>query len=154
MTKTIILGLSNKVNTDRISIRVRFWLANSIGLIYFVLGTIKYYNSGSSFESWGWIILGVFFIIFGIIMFSNTPLTPKFKIDDNKLEFKNKIISKPVTLFWRKIQSIKFAPYEITFQLESTDKIISYSSSPTSSIEIKTSIREVAESKNIPIVGG
>ena len=149
MDKTILLGA-----TSVISNRASKWLWSIIGTLYIGLGTSKIYNQGASFESVGWLIIGASFLIYGLIIFSATLLTPQIRITDSEIQIKKKILDKATLVPWTHILSIEFGPYLISLQLNDRVETISYSSHAEASIEIKSIIREVAESKDIPVTGG
>ncbi len=149
MNKTILLGATNSISNN-----AGKWLLSIIGALYLGLGSIKIYEQGVSFESVGWLVIGACFLIYGLIIYSATSLTPKVKISDTQIEIKNKIFGKATRILWTDIQKITFAPYTITFRLKDKDERVTYSSSAETSIEIKSSIREVAENKNIQVEGG
>lgn len=55
---------------------------------------------------------------------------------------------------WDHIKSINFGPHKIVFSMTGSDYIFSYRSTSDTSKEIKTAIREMAESKGIEVLGG
>ena len=57
-------------------------------------------------------------------------------------------------IVWTSVQSIEFGQFKIVFKLKDRDEVLNYSSSADASIEIKSLIREVAENKNIRVIGG
>ena len=151
MNKTIILGRKSSISK---SIRANKWGFGVGGTVYILLGIFKSLTSNETIISLGYIIMGVVIVIYGIIVFSLTPLTPKVKISNDKLEFKNKILSRATLLLWTNITSIEYGSYEITFHLIDRDEKVYYASNPDTSKEIKSIIREVAVKKNIPVTGG
>ena len=91
----------------------------------------------------------------GLTAFSqNSKFALRVKIDNNSIELKNNFF-KPVTqLNWTDLQSIEFGLYEISFQLTGTTKVFSYDSNANVSRDIKKTIREFAERKNVMVIGG
>ena len=91
----------------------------------------------------------------GLTAFSqNSKFALRVKIDNNGIELKNNFF-KPVTqLNWTDLQSIEFGLYEISFQLTGTTKVFSYDSNANVSRDIKKTIREFAERKNVMVIGG
>jgi hypothetical protein len=124
-----------------------------IGIMYLVLGSVRTYERDSSFDSLGWLFLGACFLLYSLLVFSTTPLTPKMRINDIQIELKNKIFGKTAVVMWLDVQSIEFGPF-IIFKLKDKDEVLNYSANADASIEIKSTIREIAESKNIQVSGG
>jgi len=149
MGKTVILGSKNVISNN-----VSKWLSLIIGILYLVLGAVKTYEQGSSFDSLGWLFLGACFILYGLLVFTATPLTPKMRISDIQVELKNKIFGKRTKVMWADVQSIEFGQFMIIFKLKDRDKELNYRSNKDASIEIKSLIREIAENKNIQVSGG
>ena len=149
MNKTILLGSTNAISNNASK-----WIFSIIGIIYIGLGITDTYEQGSSFSSIGRIIIGISFLLYSLIIFSATPLTPKIKVNNNEVELKNKIFSKTLRIMWMNIKSIEFDSYSIGFRLNDGVEKFNYKSNAESSIEIKSLIRKVAESKNIPVIGG
>jgi hypothetical protein len=149
MDKTVILGSKNVISN-----KASKWISMIIGIMYLVLGSVKTYEQGSSFDSLGWLFLGACFLLYTLLVFSATPLTPKMRISDIKIELKNKIFGKTTIVMWTDVQSIEFGQFMITFKLKDRDQVLNYDSNPDASIAIKSLIREIAESKNIQVSGG
>jgi hypothetical protein len=149
MKKTILLGSKGTISNN-----VSKWIFGILGLLYIVLGSKKIYEQGVSFDSIGHLIIAFVFLLYSIIVFSVTPLTPKMRICDNEIEIKRKIFSSPIKILWTNIQSIEFNQYMIVFHLTDRVEEFNYSSNAETSIEIKSSIREVSEKKNIQVTGG
>ena len=149
MDKVVILGSKNVISN-----KASKWISMIIGIMYLVLGSVKTYEQGSSFDSTGWLFLGACFLLYSLLVFTATPLTPKMRITDIQVELKNKIFGKRTKVMWTDVQSIEFGQFMIIFKLKDRDEVFNYSSNTDASIEIKSSIRELADSKNIPVTGG
>lgn len=149
MKKTILIGATNSISN-----KASKWLTSIIGIFYLGLGGMKIIEQGLSYEAIGWLVIGVCFIAYSLIIYSSTPFTPKIQVSDIEITVKNKIFGKAIQILWQDIQSIRFNPYMIVFHLHSKDEVVTYSSNPETSIEIKSAIRKIADSKNIEIVGG
>ncbi|MEQ8551438.1 MAG: hypothetical protein RIC06_16250 [Cyclobacteriaceae bacterium] len=110
----------------------------------------------------GWLILGFIIIptsiaicIYSILMFSKrSRYAPRVSISDNLILIKEKLMSHAVEIPWDHIKSIDFAAYKIVFKLPDSDYVFSYRSTSDTSKEIKSAIREMAESKGIEVIGG
>ena len=149
MDKIVILGSKNVISNNASK-----WISIIIGILYLVLGSVKTYEHGSSFESLGTLALGACFLLYGLLVFAATPLTPKMRISDIQVELKNKIFAKTIIVIWTDVQSIEYDQFMIIFKLKDRVEVLNYSSNADASIEIKSLIREIAESKNIPVSGG
>ena len=149
MNKTILLGAKSTLSNNASK-----WLLSFIGIFYLGFGSMKIYQQGSSFESFAWLIAGVIFLFNGLIIYSSTPWTPKIRVNNSEIDVKNKFFGKSKIILWANIQSSEFEPYTIVFHFMDSDEIISYKSNAEASIEIKSVLREVAESKNIQVKGG
>jgi len=149
MSKTILLG-----NPNNISINASKWISAIIGIMYLGMGLIKLWQEGFSFYAAGYIVLGTAFGVYAFVVFSTTLFTPRVDLDDNGLKLRNKVFGKTTRLSWQDIVSIDFDTYEINFNLKSGVHSFSYTSNTAISIEIKQSIREMAEPKGIIVSAG
>jgi hypothetical protein len=149
MKKTILLGEKGVVST-----KTSASLFGILGLIWFILGSIEIYEQVTSIGSSGYLIIGFVFILYSIITFTVNPFAPKVTISDSEIKIKRTVFSGAIRILWISILSIEFDQYMITFHL--TDKVeeFSYGTNAETSIEIKSNIREVAENKNIRVIGG
>ena len=110
----------------------------------------------------GWLILGFIIIptsigicIYSILMFSKrSRYAPRVSISDNLVLIKEKLMKHAVEIPWDHIKSIDFEAYKIVFKLPDSDYIFSYRSTSDTSKEIKSAVREMAESKGIEVLGG
>ena len=149
MKKTILLGEKGMVST-----KVSAWLLGILGLIYLVLGSMEIYEQGASIGSSGYLLLGFIFILYSIIVFTINPFAPKVTISDIEVTIKRKVFIAPINILWTSIHSIEFDQYMIALHLTDRVEEFSYSTNAEISIEIKSAIREVAENKNIQVIGG
>ena len=157
MSKTILIGMNNKF-----SVKANRWLFSLTVLLLLTNGALYLiYNYNNRLEPIG-LILGILILfggfyygMIGLTAFSqNSKFALRVKIDNNNIELKNNFL-KPVTrLNWTDLQSIEFGLYEISFQLTGTTKVFSYDSNADVSRDIKNTIREFAERKNVKIIGG
>ena len=67
---------------------------------------------------------------------------------------KEKLMKHAKEIPWDHIKSINFGPYKIVFSMTGSDYIFSYRSTSDTSKEIKSAVREMAESKGIEVLGG
>ena len=154
MEKTILIGLSNKA-----SINTTKWLTIISGLFFLIYGVL--YIDLNSINSFGTILgiililLSILNIVFGLTAFSiNSKYAMRLKVNDSLLEFKSAYLKPVVRLKWDDIKQIKFDAYKIDFQLNKRKEVFRYRSNSEVSIEIKKTLREIAEQKNITVTGG
>lgn len=149
MKKTILLG-----EKGMISANVSKWLFGILGLLWLILGIIEIYEEGSSIGSIGYLAIAFVFIVYSILVFTINPLAPKVIITDHEIKIKRKVIGGHINILWNDIKSIEFDQYTIAFHLTEGVKEFTYRTNADISIEIKSSIREIAETKNISVTGG
>lgn len=154
MKKTILLtqnGLSEKVSKW---LFVIVGISNSINGIGYLIDT--------PLANWG-LRLGVFLLasgiliaILGLIVFNPTNvLAPKFVIDENGIQIRGTLHVKTKTINWNDIKEITYKSFELDFLLnDNSSKLIILRTNGETSVEIKKSIREIADKKSINIIGG
>lgn len=126
-----------------------------IGTIYFLIGSNKMYTSGPSVEAIGWMVTGFFIVVYRIVNFTTTFLTPRVTLDESKITLKNKFFGSRKLVGWSNINSIDFGQYVINFQLKAGGReTFSYRAHPDVSVEIKEAIREIANAKSIDVADG
>lgn len=153
MKKTILLGLH-----DDVSPRWRMRLSIFVGIINVANGIRIVHKENSTL----WFIMGLLLIVSGIVVsvygylaFSEkSRYAPRVAINDKLIFIKEKLMKHAVEIPWDHIDNISFAPYKIVLKLPYSDYVFSYRSASDASKEIKSSIREMAESKQIKVTGG
>jgi len=101
------------------------------------------------------LFLGIFMIITPLFLLSEKSIfSPKVKITNEHVLLKNGFWSRSKKLPWATIQQIVFGSYKIIFQMNEKNHIFQYDSDSEVSIQIKNALREGAEEKNIPVIGG
>ncbi len=129
------------------------------GLLFFSNGLFQIFNNTQKPIG---LILGILLIIasaFYLFLFfigfsPKSKYAPKVRVTDELIELKPGIMKSPEFLSWSDIREIHFSSFKILFKLNKDDKAFSYDTSSAQSIQIKRIIREVAESKNIEVIGG
>ena len=102
-----------------------------------------------------WSFMGVALFWSGILLFNkSSKYAPRFTLDENELLFKETIFKKSVRFVWNQIKRIEFGPYQLVISTDVTDQKLYYSTQADTSKEIKSVIREMAESKGIEVVSG
>lgn len=150
MNKTILLGGPDSYFSSK-TLKLFFY---SIGLIQLILAGLELYSKSDSFLGLSWLALGVFYFFYGYVIYSETPISPKITITDSEVKFKNTVLKNFTKLDWADIALIDFGSFEIEFQLKNGNKKFKYDSNADVSLEIKKSIRQVADEKGIEISGG
>lgn len=149
MEKTILFG-----EKGMISRKTSAWLFSILGIVWIVLGSIEVYKEEVSIYSSGYLIIGFVFVLYGLIVFTANPFAPKVTISDSDLRIKKNVFGGSIRILWTSIQSIEFDNYMVAFRLKDRIEAISYGTNAEISIEIKSTIREVAEKKGIQVIGG
>ncbi len=92
----------------------------------------------------------------GIILFNPTNIfAPKFIIDDNEIQIREDVHVKTKRIIWSDIKEITYKSFALDFLLnDNTSKLILLRTNGETSIEIKKSLREIADKKSINIIGG
>ena len=154
MSKTILIGMNNKFTA-----KANKWLFSLTGLLFLVNGIFNLYNS--ILEPIGlilgvsMIVGGIFYLFYGLFGFlENSKFSPKVQLDELTIELKNSLWKPSVKLKWSDLSSIKFEPYEVIFNINDVSNSFSFNANANVSVEIKQTIREMAERRNIDVVGG
>ena len=100
--------------------------------------------------------LGIFMIALAIISFTPTnKFAPKFEIDENSISIRQTIFRNPKSIKWEEIKEVVYSSFELNFSLQSgKNEIITLDTNAEISILIKKAVREMADKKLIPIMGG
>ena len=149
MTKTILIGA-----TSFLSDKGNKWYSFMFGSSQLALGVYYFINSGFTFQSVVYTLIGMAFFMYAILFYMNTPIAPKVQLDNELIEIKNKLFKPSVALAWKSISEITFGKYQIAFALDNGEYVFEYNVHADTSKNIKESIREIAESKNIQVHGG
>jgi len=154
MGKTILIGLNNKlsINTNKL-------LTSISGLLFFIYGVL--YIDLSSIKTFGtilgisMILAGIHNIVFGLTAFSkSSKYAMRLKVNNSLLEFKSSYYKPVIKLNWNDIKQIKLDAYQVNFQLDKRNEVFRYRSNSDISKEIKSTLRKIAEEKNITVTGG
>jgi hypothetical protein len=135
--------------------------------LFFIMGVSNLMNGISGLMrpqlSTGQIVLGSFVVATGILLmipafilfFPSSNLAPKCIIDEDVIKIKEDIHKKWKSIYWKNVKEITFKSFAIDFVLNdnSSENILLRTDGETS-IEIKKSLRAIAETKSIPIIGG
>ncbi len=154
MKKTVLLGASNKFSTK--ANRIGFFLN---GILFVIMGI---FHIGNDLISPIGLIFGIIMIpggigyaVYGLLAFSEfSKYAPRVSIDDQNILLKNNFKKPPVHISWDQIRQIYLSSYLIKFLIPEKEYIFNYEANADTSISIKSAIREMAESKNIEVLGG
>lgn len=82
-------------------------------------------------------------------------LTPKFQIDDNRIIIKEDVHKGQRQIDWKNVKEITYTPFELNFHLtDNNTETVNLSTSAEISLNIKKTIRQFADERQIKIVGG
>ncbi len=154
MKKTILLGSNNKF-----SLKTNKWGFTITGIVFILNGVFQII--GDYAQPIG-LILGVImipggigYIVTGWLSFSEkSKYAPRITFDEQVLLLKNKLSKPPTILEWGQIKRIELYSYQLKFFSPKADYIFPYEANASTSINIKSAIREIAESKHIEVIGG
>jgi hypothetical protein len=136
------------------------WIYLFNGIVNSIIGIQQLLTS----DTWSWLLLfgliltvgGPLMIIYSLILFSRTSvLTPRIQIDETGVLIREDIHRGQKKIEWKDVKEITYRPFELNFHL--TDDNTETLSLPTSgeiSIDVKKTIREFADSRQINIIGG
>ncbi len=99
---------------------------------------------------------GLLMATLGFILFNPTNVfAPKFVIDDDEIQIREDVHLKTKTINWHDIKEITYKSFALDFLLnDNSNKLIILRTDGERSVEIKKSIREIADKKSINIIGG
>lgn len=102
------------------------------------------------------VVGGPILFVYGIILFNpSNKLTPTIQIDEVGLKINRDIFKKVIRIDWTSIQEITFKSFELDFKLDNNNiETVNLPTTADKSIEIKKTIREFSEKREIKIVGG
>ena len=156
MSKTILLGAGG---TQIFDAKIQRWAYFFLGTLFITQSFIYLLGTNDTFWTKAMIgmtfMSGTYMLVFGLMNFSRTSkFSPKLKIDDAYVELKTSLFKKGIKIKWQDIQSVSFKPYRVDFKLVDTVEVIAYDTTSDISIDIKETLREIAEKKNIEVIGG
>ncbi|HEY9046311.1 MAG TPA: hypothetical protein VIN08_10465 [Ohtaekwangia sp.] len=152
MKKTILLTQNGLRRT------VSKWLFIILGLSNSINGVRNL--TETPLTNWGLGILlltsGLLIATLGLILFNPTNMfAPKFVIDDNEIQIREDVHVKTKAINWKDIKEITYKSFALDFLLnDNSNKLIILRTTGETSVEIKKSIREIADKKSISITGG
>lgn len=93
---------------------------------------------------------------YGLILFSpSNNLNPKISINEQGLIIKEDIFKKVISIDWTDIKEITYKTFELDFLLINNNMVtVNLPTTANKSVEIKKTIRNFSEQKNIKIIGG
>ncbi len=154
MKKTILLGTNFFNFPNKLSV----WASVLAGIVFISNGAIHIYREVAGPVG---LVLGIMMIPIGLgycfygafVYNKSSRYAPRFSFDAQQLLFKKTLSNKPITFDWDHIKKIEM-PYRLTVSVGGSYQTLDYRTSSEISKEIKSAIREMAESKNIEIAGG
>ncbi len=154
INRTILLGWNREYSAKQ-----SFGVHMTTAFVLLVMGAMNLMreSDNSVSERFGVVmfVLAASSVIHGLIAYTKiSKWSPKVSVDDSYLIIKEKLFRSAIRIPWDQIQSIEMAPYQIVFTLPEEDFDFSYRTTADTSIEIKSLIRKMAESKHIEVTGG
>ncbi|MEQ9219712.1 MAG: hypothetical protein RLO17_16785 [Cyclobacteriaceae bacterium] len=144
---------------NKFSLKTNLWGFTVLGILFVIQG-IYHIMSGMVFP-FGLIIGiilvpgGIVYSVYGLLAFSkSSKYAPRVEVDSGSLVFKNGVLKEPKTIRWNKIKQIEFASSRLVFSMPDSEYAFLYDTQAETSKEIKSTIREMAESKQIKVTGG
>ena len=154
MDKVILLGMNNKF-----SLKTNLWGHSLLGILFVIQG-VYHIESNIVFPFGlmiGVILIpgGIVYSIYGLLSFNkSSKYAPGFSISEDELCFKKNLFKPAQRITWGHIKKIEMAAYLLIVSTEQSEIVMHYSSNPEVSLEIKSTIRKMAESKGIEVIGG
>ena len=156
MKKTIYLthnptGLSSKISK---------WLFILLGLFNSLNGIDKLTSSPlTNFTLFLGIFLllsGLFMIMLGFMLFSPTSrFTPRVVMDENEITIRADVFNRSKVISWSDIKNIEFKSFAVDFLFnDNKNQLVILPTTGNISIEIKKSLRALADRKFIVVKGG
>ena len=102
------------------------------------------------------IIAGPILTIYGIILFNpKIKVVPKVQVDDKGILIKEDIYKRQIDIDWLNVKEITYKSFELNFLLKNNKiETINLPTTAEKSIEIKKTIRKIADKRQIVIIGG
>ncbi|XOV92036.1 MAG: hypothetical protein ACFHWX_17725 [Bacteroidota bacterium] len=154
MKRTILLGTINKF-----PMKFNLWGSTIAGLFFIANGVIHIFSDIA--HPIGLIIgiimipVGIGYSIYGILSFNeSSKYAPRFSLNEEELLFKESLMKPPIVITWDRIKKIKFGPLHLDITTGESEMAWGYMTNDKTSKQIKETIRELAESKNIEVIGG
>lgn len=100
------------------------------------------------------VLLAINFILIGTIGLSKkSRFSPKLKISDDQIIFKEKIFSGQKIIPWNSVNQIQLGSYKATFITRNKKFTLKFDTHKENSIAIKQALREASITKGVEIVG-
>ena len=130
-----------------------------LSILFLSNASIAYFDAEQSrLEYWLMIInaiAGVYALGFTLLVLTDLMGTaPKVVVYSEGLLLKAKAFSSGHDIKWEEIKSITFHSYQIDLKLETKPLFFSYKATASTSKRIKDAIRDMADLKNIEVLGG
>jgi hypothetical protein len=102
------------------------------------------------------VLCGLLIIILGFVLFNpDHKLSPKIAIDEDLILIRENIFKKTKQIHWNDLSQISFRSFALDFIYKNnTIEPLQLKTSAERSLEIKRSLREIADKKSVNITGG
>lgn len=153
MKKNIIIGSSNQISPV-----AAVWIMSLSGLSFMALGLFSILMGPKEFDEitrYGYVIVGALNFGFGLAHSKISPWAPRVCLDESEIALKNSVLKRAYVQKWDTITRVVFGHRNFLLLLKDEVKYdFSYQSTASTSLNIKTAVRKIAESKGIEVVGG
>jgi hypothetical protein len=137
------------------------WIFVINGFVNACIG-FRQISISESWTSWGSVLgfllifAGPLMIVYGLILFAPpNRFTPKVQVDYDGIIIKENILEVQRQIDWKNVKEISYRPFELTFHLSNNSiETVKLSTSGETSMDLKKTVREFAEERQIKIVGG
>ena len=156
MIKTILLTQ----NPNGLSKTVSKWLFIVLGLFSALRGigdlTIPSLTNWNIFLGLLLLLSGLLMLTLGFILFNPTnKFAPKVVIDEDEITIREDVFKRTKLIKWSDIKLIEFKSYALDFSfIDNKSQLFILPTTAETSMEVKKSLREVADRKLINIKGG
>ncbi len=102
------------------------------------------------------VVFGLYFFVTGFIFYNRkSNLAPKISMDDDSVLVKENLFKKMKEIHWKDVKEITFKPRSVYFLLhDNTSEQITIQANASNALQIKNSLRAIAEDKLIPTTEG
>jgi hypothetical protein len=127
--------------------------------MFLLNGILDYFRDDpSTIDYWLMVFnlsFGTYALIYGLfVSFDIMGVAPKVVVSSEGLFLKSKAAKSGKHLDWENIQSITFHSFQLDFKLDTEPVFFHYNCSAETSKKIKDAIRDMADLKNIEVLGG
>lgn len=145
--RTILLEPGNRI----------LWIF--MGVIFFINGITNLANEQLEWYSLilgiAMIALSIIYAFYSVLAFSEkSKYSPKVRMNNKLIQLKSSFWKRGYLINWSDVKLINFGRYKVEFELSNGTKAFPYNTESKKSKELKSMLREFAESQSIQVIGG